>query len=86
MWKVPPRSPDLNPIERFWSWLKKKLRSMDLADAVKKRKPLGKYAFSERIRRVIKPTKAQEVAVTQAQKMRQVCGIVLKKKGAHTGF
>jgi transposase len=35
----PPYSPDLNPIERFWSWLKKKIRSLkqkfdSLADAI----------------------------------------------------
>jgi transposase len=25
---LPPYSPDLNPIERFWSWLKKKIGSI----------------------------------------------------------
>jgi len=25
---LPPYSPDLNPIERFWSWLKRKIRSI----------------------------------------------------------
>jgi transposase len=25
---LPPYSPDLNPIERFWSWLKGKIRSI----------------------------------------------------------
>ena len=25
---LPPYSPDLNPIEQFWSWLKKKLRKI----------------------------------------------------------
>jgi transposase len=25
---LPPYSPDLNPIEKFWSWLKGKLRSV----------------------------------------------------------
>ena len=35
------------------------------------------------IRRVIKSTKAQEVAVAQAQKMRHVCRVVLKKRNTH---
>ena len=26
----PPYSPDLNPIEHFWNWLKKKIRSLKL--------------------------------------------------------
>ena len=29
---IPARSPDLNPVELFWSWLRKKLRRMDLRD------------------------------------------------------
>ncbi|MDR2781018.1 MAG: transposase [Holosporaceae bacterium] len=33
----PPYSPDLNPIEHFWSWIKGKIRSsklLPLADAI----------------------------------------------------
>ena len=30
LWRIPPKSPDLNPIERFWGYLKKRLRKMDL--------------------------------------------------------
>ncbi|MDR3187119.1 MAG: transposase, partial [Holosporaceae bacterium] len=26
----PPYSPDLNPIEHFWSWLKEKIRSLKI--------------------------------------------------------
>ena len=25
LWQIPPRSPDLNPIEKFWGWLQKDL-------------------------------------------------------------
>jgi transposase len=25
MWHIPPRSPDLNPVEKFWGWLRKEL-------------------------------------------------------------
>jgi hypothetical protein len=32
LWHVPPRSPDLNPIEKYWSWLRRELRKRDVAD------------------------------------------------------
>ena len=32
-WHVPPRSPDLNPVEKYWAWLRRKLRAMDLDDS-----------------------------------------------------
>ena len=32
LWPVPPKSPDLNPVEMFWSWLRRKLRDLDLQD------------------------------------------------------
>ena len=34
LWGVPPKSPDLNPIEMLWGWLRKKLRLMDLAESI----------------------------------------------------
>ena len=34
MWHIPPRSPDLNPIEKYWAWLRKALLARDLSDAV----------------------------------------------------
>ena len=86
LWQIPPRSPDLNPIERYWSWLKKKLRVMDLADAKAKRKPLSKSMYRERVRRVIKTAKSQAVAKAQARKLRDVCKAVVKRKGAATPF
>ena len=86
LWKIPPKSPDLNPIERFWSWLKKKLRSMDLADALKGRPVLGKTAYRERARRVLQTKKAQSVAKSQANSLRKVCSAVVEKKGAATGY
>ena len=32
LWKIPARSPDFNPIEKFGAWLRKVLRHRDLAD------------------------------------------------------
>ena len=57
VWRVPPRSPDLNPVEKFWAHLRKHLRAMDLKDAMAKRPVLGKTAYRERVRRVVKSAK-----------------------------
>ena len=53
-WDVPAKSPDLNPVEMFWAWLRKKLRLMDLADLHKKRRPLGKPASSKGDRKLLR--------------------------------
>ena len=82
LWHIPAKSPDLNPVERFWAWLRKKLRQMDLADAVARRPVLGKMAYKARIRGVIKSRKAQQVAAAHAASLRKVCKEVIAKKGA----
>jgi transposase len=86
LWKIPPKSPDLNPVERCWSWLRRKLRLMDLADAVAKRSVLGKTSYKARVRRVIRSAKGQSIGVAQARLMKRVCREVVKKKGAATGY
>ena len=45
MWHIPPRSPDLNPIEKYWAWLRKSLLARDLSDAVAKRPALDKAGY-----------------------------------------
>ena len=82
MWDVPPKSPDLNPVEMFWSWLRKKLRLMDLADLKKKRAPLGKAAYTMRVKGVIKSRKAQTVAKNIAGRFRKSCQQVVDRRGA----
>ena len=82
LWKIPKHSHDLNPVERFWSWLKKKLRAMDLADCVANRPVLGKTAYKQRIRAVLKTKKAQQVATNCAVSLKKVCKEVVKLKGA----
>jgi hypothetical protein len=76
----------LNPIERFWAWLKKKLRAMDLKDAVQGRPALNKTTYKLRVRGVLRSKRAQQVAKNYANSLRKVCKEVLKKKGAATGF
>ena len=82
---IPSRSPDLNPVERFWAYLRKKLRSMDLNDLRKKRKPVGRTAFKARVRAVLKTNKTKQVAKNYVNSLWNTCKIVLKKKGQHSG-
>ena len=84
LWKIPPKSPDLNPVERYWAWLRKKLRTMDLADAVKKRPVLSKVKYTARVKRVLKSKKSQQVAAACAKGLRKVCKEVVRNKGAET--
>ena len=84
LWHVPPRSPDLNPVEKFWAWLRKQLRKLDLKDAVAKRPVLSKMAYRERVKRVLRTKKAQTVAKNCALGLRKVCKAVVKGGGIAT--
>ena len=84
LWQIPPRSPDLNPVEKFWSWLRRKLRAMDLKDAVAKRPVLGKMAYKSRVRSVASSQQAQRVAKACTLGLKKVCREVIRKKGAAT--
>ena len=85
LWFVPARSPDLNPVERFWSWLRKELRRRDLQDLHAKRPVLGKMAYRRRVRGVMKTKKAKLVATNIAKGFKKVCKKVVDKLGAHSG-
>ena len=82
LWRIPVHSPDLNQIERFRSWLRRALRATDLADVVAKRPVLGKSAYIARVRRVLKTRRAQTCAANCVNSLRQVCLVVVEKKGA----
>lgn len=82
LWDVPAKSPDLNPVEMFWGWLRKKLRNMDLADMRKKRRPMGKTAYTARVKSVMRSQKAQAVAKKMAGRMRKSCQQVNARRGA----
>ena len=79
--KIPAKSPDLNPVERFWSWLRRTLRAMDLQDLVKKRPVLGRMAYKQRVKRLIKSPKAKEVAANCFDGLRRVAKHIIKNKG-----
>ena len=84
LWQIPARSPDLNPVEKFWGWLRKQLQRRDLADMVSRRPVLGKHAYRARIRAVCRSARARRVAKNLAGGLKKVCREVLDKKGAAT--
>ncbi len=82
--KIPPRSPDLNPVEKFWGWMRKQLRAMDLDDLVRKRQPVTKAQLKARVRRLMRSAKAKRVAKNFVKGLRNVCFEVLEKGGGAT--
>ena len=80
-WHVPARSPDLNPVEKFWSWLRRRLRYLDLQDLQAKRKPLTKAAYRARVLRVCRTTKARSVARKCTRGLLKVCREVVAGRG-----
>ena len=82
LWQIPPRSPDQNPIEKFWGRLRRELRRRDLQDWNAKRPPLGRTAYRARLRAFLRSEKTQGVAGRIAAGLLKVCKEVVKKKGA----
>ena len=79
---IPAKSPDFNPIESFWGWLRKELRRLDLEDYRSRRPALGKTAYRQRVRNVLRTKKAQDVAKAKWSNFKKVCREVYSKKGA----
>ena len=84
LWQIPPRSPDCNPVEKFWSWVRARLRDMDLKDLEMKRPPIGRSALRERVKRLLRTRKAKEVAKNTVLGLKKVCQTILKKRGGGT--
>jgi len=83
LWGIPAKSPDLNPVEKFWGWVRKQMRAHDFADLRAKRPVPGKMAYTMRVKRLLKSQKAQRVAGNIAKGLRKVCHeVVHKKKGS----
>ena len=66
----------------FWSWLRNKLRLMDLADLRAKRRALGKTAYVQRVKGAIRSQKAQAVAKESAAELRKTCKQIFDRGGA----
>ena len=70
LWKLPAKSPDLNPIEKYWAWVRKQTRAMDLKDLVAKKPAVGKLTFKARFLRLMKNPRAKEVAARTMSNLR----------------
>ena len=82
LWHVPPRSPDLNPVEQFWGKLRLWLRQMDLADLKAGRPPVQKTIMKERVRRLLRSARAKALAQKIFKGFRRKCQCVVDAKGA----
>jgi transposase len=82
VWNVPASSPDLNPVEQMWAWLRKQLLQKDREDLNAKRPPIQRTAFQARVRSLLATQKARRVASRIAGGFRKKCQEVVKKKGA----
>ena len=86
IWRMPASSPDLNPVEKMWAWLRRKIRALDCEDLRKKRPPIGKTAFKARVRGILASKQAQTVAGRIATGFRKTCKeVVAKKEGMSRG-
>ena len=72
----------MNPIEKFWAWLRNRLRQRDLEDLQAGWPALGKTAFKARVRAICRSQHARRVAAACALGLRKVCLEVIAKKGA----
>ena len=82
LWTMPPKSPDLNPVEKFWAWVRKQLRARDMADIRARRVVPGKFTYTMRVKSLLKSRRAQKVASNIALGFKRVCKQVVANKGA----
>lgn len=82
LWQIPAKSPDLNPVERYWSWLRRRLRDMDLDDLVKGKPPATKAQYKARIRGITQTEKSKTVARNLIRGLRKICQTVADGGGA----
>ena len=72
----PANSPDLNPIENLWSWVQRRVNKMHVADMGSLKAAVFK-AWSQ-----IPPALLRELAASMTKRLQ----LVVKSKGAHTGY
>ena len=71
----------MNPAEKFWAWLRRKLRILDLEDLMHGRPPATKAKLRARVRAVCESLKAKSVARNCVLGLRRVCLEVIRRRG-----
>ena len=84
LWKVPPNSPDLNPVEKMWGWVRKELLLNGLTDLRARRRVPAKQAYKARLVCLLKSRRAQTVASKFVRGYRKVCKDAVQARGART--
>ena len=80
--QIPAKSPDLNPIEKFWSWLRKQLRDLDSED-LRAGKPVpSRASFERRVLKICASERGMQVAKSCFLGLPKVCAEVVANKGA----
>ena len=82
LWHIPRKSPDLNPVEKYWSHLRRWLRALDLADLTAGRPPARKAVLKQRVRRLLASARARTAARNTVKSLRKTCEEVVRKRGA----
>ena len=85
LWKLPPRSPDLNPVVRYWAWIRKRMRAMDLADLTAKRAVVGRMEYKRRFARLVRSPAGKSVASNMFMGLRGTCKRVVANNGGTSG-
>ena len=82
--QVPARSPDLNPAEKYWSYLRRRLRALDLRDTMERRAPLTRAAYIQRLHAVVRSAGSQRAAANIAKGFGKTLAECCKNKGYAT--
>ena len=85
VWQCPAKSPDLNPVEMFWAYLRKRLAKLDVKDCLDRRPVPTPDQYRARIRSLSNSKSAQKVAANVAATFRATCKLVVQKNGAASG-
>ena len=85
LWCVPTRSPDLNLVEKYWSWVRRQMRAMDLADLSAKRPAAGRAEYKRRFSRLVKSAKGKRVAGNVFCSLLKTCRKVVANGGRASG-